>query len=198
MPELLGGGGENKPFPCTLRFHPPPILLLLFPPCPPMSTNDWLKTVKCPLSSHHQASVEHRRKMALIPDTPQKPQLHPIIREAQDPTGEAEKDTLWLGNIVPLHSSAWQYFAICNLAFKHCRSCCYPCREWEGGHYTRCILDVWHIVVKGALHLFYQQILQTKQTRSFFQSDTLMIWWQNLSHTMTMLWLSHPLPQNVF
>lgn len=24
MPELLGGGGENKLFPCTLHFHPPP------------------------------------------------------------------------------------------------------------------------------------------------------------------------------
>ncbi|KAI3358289.1 hypothetical protein L3Q82_002988 [Scortum barcoo] len=37
--------------------------------------------------------------MAPIPDTPQKPQSHPVIREDQDPTGEAEKDTLRLGNI---------------------------------------------------------------------------------------------------
>lgn len=125
------------------------------PPCPPMSTNDWLKTVKCPLSSRHQASVEHRRKMALIPDTPQKPQLHPIIREAQAPTGEAEKDTLWLGNTVPLHGSAWQYFTICNLAFKHCRSCCYPCRESE------------KVVIIPAVHMMHHTLLLKRHFARF-------------------------------
>lgn len=53
MPELQGGGGENKPFPCTLRFSP----LLLSPHRPPMSTNGRLRTVTCPFSSRHQASV---------------------------------------------------------------------------------------------------------------------------------------------
>lgn len=127
MPELPGGGGENKPFPCTLRFHPPPaLLLLLSPPRRPMSTNGRLKRVTCPFSSRHQATVEHRREMAPIPDTPQKPQSHPVIREAQDPTSEAEKeekDTLRLGNIAPLHHSVWQYFNIRNLALQHCSSC---------------------------------------------------------------------------
>lgn len=85
MPELLGGGEENKLFPCTLCFCPPPFLLLLpptpqHPPPPPLSANDRLKVVTCPFSSRHQASVEHRREMAPIPDTPQKPQSHPIIR----------------------------------------------------------------------------------------------------------------------
>lgn len=101
MPDMPGGGGQNKPFPCTPSFsptsHPPP------PPSPsrsPMWTSGRFKTVKCPLSSHHQASVEHHRKMAPIPDTPQKPQSHPIIREVHDPTSEAEMDTMRLGNIV--------------------------------------------------------------------------------------------------
>lgn len=107
----------------TLSFHPPPILLLLLsPPCPSVSTNGRSNLVTCPFSSRHQASVEHRREMAPIPDTPQKPQSHPIIREAQDPTGEAEKDTLWLWNIVPLHHSVWHFFNIWNLAFKNCSS----------------------------------------------------------------------------
>ncbi len=77
--------------------RPPPS-----PSRPLMSTNGRLETVTCPFSSRHRASVEYRREMAPIPDTPQKPQSHPVIREAQDPTGEAEKDTLRLGNIVPL------------------------------------------------------------------------------------------------
>lgn len=91
MPELLGGGGENKPFPCTPRFHPPTSLPPpTFPsPRPPMSTNGRLQTVTCPFSSRHQASVDHRREMAPIPDTPEKPQSHPVIREAEDPTSEA-------------------------------------------------------------------------------------------------------------
>ncbi|CAB1429428.1 unnamed protein product [Pleuronectes platessa] len=106
MPDLLGGGGENKPFPCTLRFHPPPILLLLLVlPCRPINA---LKRVKCPLTSRHQASVEHRREMAPSPDTPQKPHSHPVIREAQDPTGEAEQDTLRAGCIALLHHAVRQ------------------------------------------------------------------------------------------
>lgn len=121
MPVLLGGGGENKPFPCTLRSHPPPVLVLR----PPVSTNGRLRTVTCLFSSRHQASVEHRREMAPIPDTPQKPQSHPVIREAQDPTAEAEKDSLRLGHTVPLHHSVWQYFTVCNLALKLCSSCSY-------------------------------------------------------------------------
>ncbi len=133
MPELPGGGGEKKPFPfpCTLRFHPPLILLLLFlsSPYPPMSTSGRLKMVTGPFSCRHQASVEHRREMAPIPDTPQKPQSHPVIRESQDPTGKAKKDTLRLGNILPLHHSVWQYFTICNLAWKHRSSCWFRVSE---------------------------------------------------------------------
>lgn len=40
MPELLGGGGENEPFPCTLCLHPPPIhlfFLLFVLSCQPMA-----------------------------------------------------------------------------------------------------------------------------------------------------------------
>lgn len=98
------------------------LLLLLSPSRPPLSANGRLKVVTCPFSSRHQASVEDRREMAPIPDTPQKPQSHPIIREAQAPIGEVEKDTLRLGSIVPLHCSVWQYFTICNLGWKHCSS----------------------------------------------------------------------------
>ncbi|GLD72589.1 schlafen-like protein 1 [Lates japonicus] len=99
----------HPPFSPTSHPPPPPPPP---PPHPPMSTNGRFEMVKCPFSSRHQASVEHRREMAPIPDTPQKPQSHPIIREAQDPTGEAEKDTLRLGNIVLLHHSVWQFFTI--------------------------------------------------------------------------------------
>lgn len=121
MPELLGGGEENKPSPCTLHFRPRPILLLLLsPPRPPLSANDQLKVVTCPFSSRHQASVEHRREMAPIPDTPQKPQSHPIIKGAQAPIGEAEKDTLRFGSIVPHHYSVWQSFSTCELTWKPC------------------------------------------------------------------------------
>lgn len=117
VPELLGG--EDKLFPCTLNIHPPRILLLLFlsPPCPLLSANGQLKVVTCPFSSHHQASVEHRGEMAPIPDTPQKPQSHPIIKEAQAPIGEAEMDTLQLGNTIPLLCTVWQYLTICNLGW---------------------------------------------------------------------------------
>ncbi|XP_040909718.1 schlafen-like protein 1 [Toxotes jaculatrix] len=65
------------------------------------------------------ASVEHRREMAPIPDTPQKPQSHPVIRAAQDPTGEAEKDTLRLGNIVLLHHSCVSEQDITNCQWFH-------------------------------------------------------------------------------
>lgn len=117
MPELLGGGGENEPFPCTLCLHPPPVRLFFLLPRPRVSTNGWFESLTCRLSSRHQASVEHRREMAPIPDTPQKPQSHPVIREAQDPGGEADKDTPRFEDIVPLHHSVWQYFIICNIAF---------------------------------------------------------------------------------
>lgn len=46
-----------------------------------------LKVLTCPFSSRHQASVEHRREMAPIPDTPQKPQSHPVVRESQEAIG---------------------------------------------------------------------------------------------------------------
>lgn len=80
MPELLGGEGENKPFPCTLRFHPSSSSS--FSSSSSVSTNGRSETLTCPLASRHRASAEHRREMAPIPDTPQKPQSHPVIREA--------------------------------------------------------------------------------------------------------------------
>lgn len=44
----------------------------------------------------------------------------PHHQKAQAPIREVEKDTLRLGNIVPLHCSVWQYFTTCDLAWKHC------------------------------------------------------------------------------
>lgn len=38
-------------------------------------------------------SVDDRREMAPIPDTPQEPQSHPVITKPHRPTIEAEKDT---------------------------------------------------------------------------------------------------------
>lgn len=82
-----GEGGLTHSHAPTIFSHPPTSRPP--PSLPPMLSIGWFQTVTCPLASRHQASVDHRREMAPIPDTPQKPQLHPVIREAQDPTGEA-------------------------------------------------------------------------------------------------------------
>ncbi|KAI4792436.1 hypothetical protein KUCAC02_033382 [Chaenocephalus aceratus] len=81
---------EKKPFPCSLPssssslLPPPPLLLLLLPFL--TSTNGHLETKTCHLASRHRSSVEHRREMAPIPDTPRS--------HSHTPSSEEEEDTL--------------------------------------------------------------------------------------------------------
>lgn len=84
MPDLLGGGGRERAIPMhplhpPLPSIPPPLLLH---PCRPMA--GWRRRT-CPLDSRHQTSAEHRREMAPIADTPQKPQSHRVTRERRSP-----------------------------------------------------------------------------------------------------------------
>lgn len=119
MPELQGGGGENKPFPCTLRFHPSSFLLIVLP-CQPMAGwGRWhvpsLPVIR-PLCGAPQGDGTHSRhspEATVAPRHQRRPRSH---------RREKEKDTLRLGNIVPIHHSVWQYFTICNLALKRCSS----------------------------------------------------------------------------
>lgn len=101
-PELLGGGGENRPFPCTLHSHPPPPP----PPCPSVSTNGRLELLTCPCSLFPSSGLcgSPQRDGTHPGPLPEKPESHPVISETQEPSIEAEKDTLWLGNTAPLHS----------------------------------------------------------------------------------------------